>query len=646
MSAQFGKCNFDGKPVEPQEFDRVRPMLALYGPDGEGFLCKDNVGILYRAFHTTKESRNEVQPYTLASGDVFTWDGRLDNREELIGQLRGDLWNGSTDLSIVAAAYEHWGTSSFSKLSGDWAVSIWHPEDRTLVLAKDFVGTRHLYYRVEKDHVSWSSILDSLVLLAGHSFALEREYIAGWLSFFPSAHLTPYVGIRSVPPASFVALSPERHAIKKFWDFNPTKQFHYRTDSEYEEHFCTVFGEAVRRRLRSDFPILAELSGGVDSSSIVCMADTVIARGAAETCRLDTLSYYDESEPNWNERPYFTAVEKMRGRTGFHIDVSSEADTLPEYGNECIASTPGACKVTGGEKQFRACLKANGNRVLLSGIGGDEVLGGVPTPVPELANCVARAHVGTLAHQLLAWALVKREPLLHLLAQTIRAFLPGTLVGVASHQKRAPWLDPRFAKRYRAAFTGYQTALKMFGPLPSFQENLATLDLLRRQLSCAAVFSEPPCEKRYPYLDRDLLEFLFAIPREQLVRPHQRRSLMRRALVGVVPDQVLNRKRKAFVARGPLAGLSTRWTDIVELTENMVSSSLGFIDGNCFLEILEKARHGQDVPIIALMRTLDLELWLRHLRNHGVLSGDHGVDNNMLHRNTVLTKPLRTSSAS
>ena len=91
MSVQFGKCNFDGKPVDPRGLDEVRPVLAPYGPDGEGYICKDNFGILYRAFHTTKESRREQQPYILASGAVLTWDGRLDNREELIGQLAGEL---------------------------------------------------------------------------------------------------------------------------------------------------------------------------------------------------------------------------------------------------------------------------------------------------------------------------------------------------------------------------------------------------------------------------------------------------------------------------------------------------------------------------------------------------------------------------
>jgi asparagine synthetase B (glutamine-hydrolysing) len=87
MSAQFGRCNFDGKPADPQELERVRPVLAMYGPDAEGIFRKDNVGIIYRACHTTRESRLENQPHVSPSGVVITWDGRLDNREDLIGLL-------------------------------------------------------------------------------------------------------------------------------------------------------------------------------------------------------------------------------------------------------------------------------------------------------------------------------------------------------------------------------------------------------------------------------------------------------------------------------------------------------------------------------------------------------------------------------
>src|SRR5580698_2962803 len=94
----------------------------------------------------------------------------------------------------------------------------------------------------------------------------------------------------------------------------------------------------------------------------------------------------------------------------------------------------------------------------------------------------------------------------------------------------------------------------------------------QRQLGCTALPSGPIYEKRYPYLDRDLLEFLYALPREQLVRPGQRRSLMRRALAGIVPDKVLNRKRKAFVSRSPMAAISRNWASLTDTCSQMIST--------------------------------------------------------------------------
>src|SRR4029077_9993036 len=118
----------------------------------------------------------EVQPHNAPSAAVLTWDGRLDNRDELVRELNAVLNTRSTDVSIVAAAYERWGTACFAKFLGDWAVSIWNPTNRSLILAKDPIGTHHLYYSLDQYQVSWSSILAPLVLLAGKSFALEEEY--------------------------------------------------------------------------------------------------------------------------------------------------------------------------------------------------------------------------------------------------------------------------------------------------------------------------------------------------------------------------------------------------------------------------------------------------------------------------------------
>jgi asparagine synthase (glutamine-hydrolysing) len=621
MSVQFGRWNWDGKPVDQTYLAMVKPVIAPYGPDGEGAYAISNLSILYRAFYTTKESRRETQPFVSESGVVITWDGRLDNRAELIRLLRDRLTTSATDVSIVAAAYDEWGANCFAKLVGDWALSVWDAKSRSLRLAKDPIGTRHLYYSVDNEQVTWSTILDPLVLFAGKSFAFCEEYIAGWFSFFPATHLTPYIGIHAVPPSSSVLIRSGKQTVTKYWDFEPSKRIRYRTDAEYEDHFRSVFGEAVRRRLRSDSPILAELSGGMDSSSIVCMADCIIARGAAETSRLDTVSYYDDSEPNWNERPYFTKVEEKRGRSGTHIDMGSQEPFTFARDSDHFAATPGSSSSPPSKvsRQFSACVASQGNRVLLSGIGGDEVTGGVPTPTPELEDLLVRGHFRTLARQLEVWALNKRRPWFYLLFDVVREFLPRSLIRVPKHKRPAAWLNPAFVKRNCAALTGYEDRTRIFGPLPSLQGNLSTWDVLRRQLACSDLSSDLLLEKRYPYLDRDLLEFVCAIPREQLVRPGQRRSLMRRALVDVVPDEILNRKRKAFVTRGPRVAIAAEWPHLLELGQHMFLSSLGIADSPSFVEALQKSRQGIEVPLVPLMRTLGMELWLRNSSTRRVL---------------------------
>ena len=146
------------------------------------------------------------------------------------------------------------------------------------------------------------------------------------------------------------------------------------------------------------------------------------------------------------------------------------------------------------------------------------------------------------------------------------------------------------------------------------------MDALRRQLSCSALPLDLPREKRYPYLDRDLLEFISAIPREQLVRPGQRRSLMRRALIDIVPDELLNRKRKAFVSRGPMVRIAAELPSLLELRQHFLIISLGIADSTRFVEALQRIREGADDPIVPLMRTLGIERWLRNLTPRHVMS--------------------------
>jgi asparagine synthase (glutamine-hydrolysing) len=617
MSVQFGRWNLDDTPVDRDYLEKVKPVIAPYGPDDGGSYAKTSISILYRAFHTTKESRCETQPYVTASGAVITWDGRLDNRAELIRHLRDVLTISSADVSIVAAAYEEWGTDCFARLIGDWALSIWDANSHSLFLAKDPIGTRHLYYSFDNNQVTWSTILDPLVLFAGKTFALCEEYIAGWFSFFPAADLTPYVGIDSVSPSSLVHIRPGRRTVRKYWDFDPSRKILYRTDAEYEEHFRVVFAEAVRRRLRSETTVLAELSGGMDSSSIVCMADAIISRGDAQTARPETISYYDDSEPNWNERPYFTAIEQKRGLTGFHINVADGdkgAEVLQATG---FRSTPGRRGLpTRAASQFAAHVAIQGHRVLLSGIGGDEVLGGVPSPIPELADLLVGLELRAFVQQVRNWALSLRRPWLHLLRDTLEQFVcfsPLQFLASRSGGSPLPWLRPGIVNRQRHALSGYRSRLRVFHSAPSFQLNLHALNVLRRRLTCAPLPFEPPYEWRYPYLDRCLLEFLLAVPRQQLVRPGRRRSLMRRALVGVVPEEILERRRKGYVSRSSLARTASTLSELAEWSKNMVSSGCGLVDDKLLLRTLEKSAAGEEVPLVSLIRTISLEDWLRSL---------------------------------
>jgi asparagine synthase (glutamine-hydrolysing) len=339
-----------------------------------------------------------------------------------------------------------------------------------------------------------------------------------------------------------------------------------------------------------------------------------------EATRLDTVSYYDDCEPNWDERPYFTRVEERRGRTGSHIDAGPKSFLSFETSPRNFLPTPAYVDRTPQlTRRWTKFLAEGGYRVILSGIGGDEVLGGVPTPVPELSDLLATGRWGTLAREIRLWALYLRKPWFHLLSETVRTFLPPVSVCASKNTRLPAWFRPDFVRRNWRVLGGYPGRNKLFCAQPSCQQNVRTLEGLRRQLACTATPPQPLYEKRYPYLDRDLLEFLFAIPPDQLVRPGERRSLMRRALRGIVPGEILNRKRKASVTRAPLRMVSDAWDRMLDLSTAMVTGSLGIVDSLAFREALEKARTGRSIPFVSMMRTLEVESWLRNVQAHRFL---------------------------
>jgi len=614
VSVQFGRWNFDGNCIDADYISSVRALLTPHAPDTMSVFLEDGFCVLYGAFITTNEPEGERQPAVSPSGSYLTWTGRLDNRAELTRSVRGQRTL-PNDVEIVSSLYEEARKQALGRLVGDWSLSLFRPKDRKLLLAVDFLGARPLYYLRGNDYILWSSVLEPLVVLARQKFHLSEDYAAGWLSGFSAANLTPYREICSVPPASYIEITDACVAVCKYWEFQPQESRSHTCDGEYQERFRHLFSQAVHRRLRAPGPVLAELSGGMDSSSIVCVADQLLADEPGLCSRLETLSFLNDREPDWNERPFVEAVERRRGRTGYHVDVGSRLEFLPRRDTNFFPSTPAAGILPSlPQQQVQSYLASAEIRVVLSGLGGDETTGGVPDGGAELADLLVQGKFRTFFARALAWCLPTRRPLIYMLGSVLAGFLPPRLSGPGLLRSRVPWIseDLEHMAKTNAAYQKLQ--LKLHGPRPSFQENLYALEDLRKQIACAAIPFALPRERRYPFLDRDLLEFLYSTPREKIVQPGRRRALMRSALSGIVPEVILERKRKAYVSRNPVLSLQGFAGQLRQWTKRMLAAELGFINLHNFQQALDAAFRGEDSHLWLIGNTLVFESWLRDER--------------------------------
>jgi len=521
-----------------------------------------------------------------------------------------------TDVAIVAAAFDGWGTSCFAGLTGDWALTVWSPRERELILARDYIGVKRLFYYVQAKRMMWCSHLEPLAL-CGERFTLCDEYIAGYLAFHPDAHLTPYQQVRTVPPASFVRIRNGQTTICTYWTIGTSPRTH-QSDSEYEEQFRHLLRQAIRRRLRTDSPVLAELSGGLDSSSLVCVADELIARGEAHVPELETFSYYDSNEPGEDDLFHFRKVEEKRGRRGFHVDLKGEGDSLL-LDDAMFAAIPGFRCRAEIKTAMAAILETNHHRVMLCGMGGDEMNGQTLDPRVQLADLLAQLRWREFAHLLMAWSLCMRQPWIHVFLQTVGKLLPTSIQArVSSRGRLESWIQPSFARRQRMSARQVEAVDDGWFTRPTARDAAQTLATLARQLTHGA---PSLLERRYPFLDQDLVEFLTTIPLEQLLRPGQRRSLMRRSLAHVLPPEITNRKTKTSASRCYPLALAKHWKRIESLIACPLVSRLGYVESHAMHKALLAIKGGQ-VPssFLRLLKALSLELWMRNAVRHGVLS--------------------------
>ena len=614
MSAIGGILNFDGAPVNSQIMLALWTALASQGPDGGEKVQVGSLGVAYRAFHTNREDKLEKQPLMSCHGQVLAWDGRLDNREELLTHLGDDLYEDHTDVALVIASYLKWGIDFLPHLIGDFALSLWEPNTKTLLLARDAFGTRPIYYQANEERIIWSSELKSLLDLAGIDLEVDDEFVAGYLTNSTEFWRTPYKGMHSVQPGHVLIIRDAHVQEQEFWRPDPKHEIRYKTDSEYEEQFRDLFRQAVSCRLRADGPVWAELSGGLDSSSIVCMADH-ITEGNGGIPKLQTVSYVYDNSPSSDERRFISSVEERRKQAGHHFH---EDDFLARFQNpkySTLVRPNPIYRFTGRHEWVFAEMQKVRARVLLSGVCGDNLLWSGVDASPELADLLLRFQLDRLHRRLCSWCQADGRSYIGLLWQgAVFPILPRILRARYNSGSAALGLvDRKFAKRM-----GMQE--RLLGPpdpwgfsLPSGRAQASMLSAGIAAVSSCYYRDRVLTEYRYPFLHRPLVEFLMAVPVEQKLRPGETRSLHRRAMKDLLPDLILKRRGKRWSTEAFCRTLANRWQEVNGLFSDALVCAYEYVNPEALHEAGKRLQHGAQFMGVELTNILSVELWLRAL---------------------------------
>jgi len=543
--------------------------------------------------------------------EVLAWDGRLDNRDDLLLRLKDSLGCDTSNPALALAAYQRWGTRGFVHLLGDWSVVIRDATNRRIILASDFAGVRPLYYHLRPERILWSTRLQSLVEATGID-ELDDKYIAGFLTFGGYPNRTPYTGIYSVPPGHALSVSATETTIHPFWSLPTGDSIRYRNEHQYEDQLRALFQEAVAVRLQTDAPVLAELSGGLDSSSVVCMANHLIRRRSVSAPRLVGVSYVWR---NSRDEPFFRDVEAFCDIEGIHL--STHASPLITKMNV------GSAIPAGFEPLWMSAstvARGLGARVFLTGYNGDLVMGNWFDDSVQVAASLRRFQIVQAGKEALAWSKRLRIPISWVLWRAFRAALPPTLGTAAScmltegsylPKSTATSLLAGFSKRTGLSEKGSFFSNAWMDAPPERRKHFQALTMLLELRSLQPPEPLQHLDYTHPFAHRPLVEFLMAVPADVLCGPSEPRKLMRRALSDLWPGKLRSRRSKAFFHAPWLEALRPMARDLLK-GRQMEVVERGFVDRTSFLSRLERLSAGLECNEAQLRQIILLEFWLRH----------------------------------
>lgn len=627
MSGIAGLILLDGRNVEPVMLRRMREATPFLGHDGVDAWQDGPAGLIRFALRTTPESLTEQQPFVHpGSGAALLFDGRLDNRAELLARLGGQAPpTTAPDGEIVLAAYEAFGEEATPLIAGDYGLALWRPRERRLYLARSPVGLRPLLWTADAKRFAFASEVRTLV----DGLGLERRLNEGAIGEHMAARLvtqtdTFWQGVQRLPPGYALALENGRTRVWR-WNEGPFEDHSNLSAADHIERFKALFDDAIRAANRSDRPIASHLSGGLDSSSVVCRTHQLHQAGDISRM-LQPISTRFYGEVN-DEGPWIEAVERQTGVASLHVtpaDFSNEAaaawcrDTLqlPLKPNS-LATVGAACRR----------LTPDGFKVLLTGEGGDDWLNGSRAHWPDmvvkgqwlrlLADGLAQGPGGTIPGKLKA---VTRASLAPLLSAKVRARMLRPHLDFSYYSP--DWIRPDWARRIdldeRWRSVDDPPMLGGFAQ----RQRYAVYGLARRYVNFDNVLTyvaSRGMELRHPFHDWRLTRFLMGAAGDVLKHGGQRKWLLRQAMRGVLPEEVRNRPGKANISSPVVDVVSRRFAE--KNPKDLLPVRLGWVDPAKLVEfqqayeIWRRNDASADFPLVShapVWNAVAMDMWLEH----------------------------------
>ena len=638
MCGICGAINLRGEAI-PDLDRRLRVMndlIAHRGPDDSGVWVHErgHVGLGHRRLSII-DLEHGHQPMTDRAGRWITYNGEVYNYPELRREIGGGFET-SCDTEVVLRAHDRWGTDSLQRLRGMFAHAIWDEPSQELVCARDRFGIKPFYYAVVDDVFYFASEAKALLPMLP-SIETDLEGLKDYLAFqFCLAGKTLFKGIRELQPGHVLRIRRGAASPQRYWEVYYDVDFEH-TEGYFEERIEHLLAESVHLHMRSDVPISAYLSGGVDSSAVASLA-------AGEQDGLDAFTGKFSEDPRYDESGYARLLATQRGLALHEVDIGVEnfIENIESvaYHMDYPAAGPGCFP-----QYMVSKAAAERVKVILGGQGGDEIFGGYTRYlIAYFEQCIKGAIEGTLHDGNFV--------------VTYESIIPN-LVALRNYKPMLQdfWREGLFedldARYFRLINRSHHIeeeidteALGDYSPFGTFQEifngenvgHEAYFDKMThfdfKTLLPALLQVEDRVsmahglESRVPLLDHRLIELAATIPADLKFKDGEMKHVLRRSLRSVVPDQILNRTDKM----GFPVPLSEWLNDgarefVADILSTREARGRELIDNHSVLEgLATEQRFGRK-----LWGLLSLELWQRAFHDReaefkGLLTSDQGPE--------------------